>query len=335
MNTSLRLPAAQQLSVEQVHPLLLRVVGRGTGGFWSLPAAQAFSTEQLVQIAGAIVQYEMLHPGATARDSKRLLQLPNAAGVDAELLHKMALSALEWIQGDSSMNEEGWKSIEVAGTIRRLRLKQFLELLGLGFEIGFVPEMLWRLPVAEQGLPLRVLERLILKEVKTDVPRVPFELSGWAAALQGTAPQQQHAPGHALHSGEDGHQVEDPWVMLFKTLALSQQSMELLLLLPGAQQQLQQLSHHEGLRISVSGSCCLLLAHRLLGGYFGEVVAVSTGGDASATGGALQLKTVEESCRGWMKRLREQLPYLVVATAGGPPPLPPPLPPRFRERHSE
>ena len=174
MNTSLRLPAAQQLSVEQVHPLLLRVVGRGTGGFWSLPAAQAFSTEELTQLAEAIVQYETIGPwaprhGDGAAHSGRLLGLPKAAGVSAELLCKMVLSALKGNPREGNFeDEEGWKSIEAVKTIRGLTLKQLVVVLGLGFEIGFVPEMLWRLPVAEEGLPVKLLQGLILKAVKTD-----------------------------------------------------------------------------------------------------------------------------------------------------------------------
>ena len=156
----LLLPAAQQLTADQVQPLLFgRLVVSGEH-FWQLPAAKHFSLSQAVELLqgvmglrDSILEEDSIYVSSVADTIICLLKLPVAEQLPPPLVCKLLLLLLECISCCGFRHHyvcDKWENLAEAEVLQRLPLEQVMELLGAGFETGFVPGLLWRLPATRE-----------------------------------------------------------------------------------------------------------------------------------------------------------------------------------------
>ena len=179
----LALPAAQELSADQVQPLLLRSLGTSSQHFWRLPAAKSFSVFQLHQLADAAMSLIASKQSSTSMCSLKVLEgvvqsilqvkaaeeLP--AGVVCNLLEALLLvfsstEGWEGVYGTSKEHmEQVWQRLGDLKAVQQLPLEQLLHLLSIGFKQGLVPGALWRLPAAKELSGEQVQQLMALGEL--------------------------------------------------------------------------------------------------------------------------------------------------------------------------
>ena len=165
----LLVPAAHQLTTDQLHPLLLECGSSSVGEvLLQLPAAKHFSAQQLIQLAEALVEQRGVAPVLSAADAKvgsastlqALLNLAAAEKFDEGLVGDLLLPVLQWTSADLECYEKHWERQKELKLVQQLSLQQLIRLLEVGFKQGRVPGLLWDLPAA-QDLTVEQLQQLV------------------------------------------------------------------------------------------------------------------------------------------------------------------------------
>ena len=168
MQQLLSLPVAQQLTADQVYPLLLSNIGRLGAHFLKLPSVVAFSAEQVVQLAEALREQQPAGAAGSGEEGEAvadavqlLLQLPAAEHLQEGLVCDLLLLILQQISADSCCYGTSWGKLQWVAAVQQLPLDQLMRLLEVGFRQGRVPGALWRLPAA-QMLTVEQLQQLVV-----------------------------------------------------------------------------------------------------------------------------------------------------------------------------